>query len=564
MASGVTLPRFTEREKLLYQKLNALSEAVEAKFLAGVSTADLAWPLVAAGNLDMSIYNIIGGRQIWGYVNAAEYDTLEDAAFAAGSGGVVLVPPETTIVSTGAVTLEGSGAAIIGAGPSSVIQLAGGSSAVDLLNCGSGSGVLFANLVLDGNAETGTGSPIGLNLTNVSNVFLHALMFRDFKGSLLKISSGCSNVMMTDCSFDGGAVEQVYITDCTRLAIANMQCVDAGTFALRMESAGAALIEANISNFHSHNAGTGGIKMLGANIPGGVSGASFRGSNIRVTGAGSGNAIELGSPTLALKDVSLIGGEASSAGAKGLSVAAGRGSVGDFTVFKATTTGIDLETSQYVTVHDCTVDGDTTTALGVDGSDCSAMCTMHSTNIRGVTDAIADGPEFHHYNNDGVVGVPGPMGESMAMVTASRPFQPYPWVGDNIVSVIPADTLLPGDVITVKFILHFGLSVGGGVDPGDGYYVALNGVELTRTNVGSISATDEFGVNDLELIVIDDTTARVLRGSTSSEITGLDFTSDQDLAGGNNIDGVSATGNVTIVWWDYRVERRNEWAVPTP
>ena len=124
----VELPTFSDKEIVTPEKLNALVDALNAKFVGGFDASDLQWPLEAEGDLAMGVYNITGARKIWNAINAANYATLQDAVTAAGTGGCVFIPPDTTVTASG-VAITGDGVAIIGAGPSSVIELTSAATA---------------------------------------------------------------------------------------------------------------------------------------------------------------------------------------------------------------------------------------------------------------------------------------------------------------------------------------------------------------------------------------------------------------------------------------------------
>ena len=134
------LPTFTDEELLAAAKLNLMRNAINSKFSA-ITGADLTWPLVAEGNIDFdSQFSIVGLRTFWNIINASEYATFQaaiDAAEAAG-GGCVVIPPATTVVADG-VSIDASSIAIVGCGPSSVLQLTTAASSGYLVRTGTSS-----------------------------------------------------------------------------------------------------------------------------------------------------------------------------------------------------------------------------------------------------------------------------------------------------------------------------------------------------------------------------------------------------------------------------------------
>ena len=67
-----TLPTWVDQEVQSAGKLNLLSAALEAKFAGSIGGADLAWPLVAQGAIDMNGYELLGLKKFWNVFNADE------------------------------------------------------------------------------------------------------------------------------------------------------------------------------------------------------------------------------------------------------------------------------------------------------------------------------------------------------------------------------------------------------------------------------------------------------------------------------------------------------------
>lgn len=430
MSSSVDLPTFEEVEKLLHTKLNAAFQAISAKFLAGVSTSDLAWPITAEGHLNMSIYDITGGRKIWGVVNAASYPTLEDAITAASTGGVVFVPPNTTVSASGEMDLTAL-SAIVGAGPSSVIQFSSG-AASSLLMASGATSLTISNLTLDGNA--GADTVIGFDLQGSTDTILDRVLFRNFSAAALSIGT-CTNVFLNMCRFSGGEAEHIkavktgilYLRGCTSDSAAGIALsVDSGavndTCILCMD-------DVVFSNCDSN-----AIKVLGWGAPGATSPVEVHACNVVVRdSAGATAAVMLGGAADALKYVTWKGGSLDGLTAGGLQVNASGGSISDLVVEDPATFGIDLDLCQYVNVHDCILRGDgVSSTIGIDGSAVGVGCIVHDNSIEGFTTSLDEGSNLTQHDN---LGVTPP-----ATV----------WTGTSSV-VIPAGTVVAGGMLLIDF-----------------------------------------------------------------------------------------------------------------
>lgn len=400
MSTNIDLPNFDEREILLHEKLNAMAQAIVAKFLAGVGSADIAWPLIAEGNLDMSIYEITGGRKIWNYVNAAAYPTFEEAVDAAGIGGVVVVPPDTTVTSSGDVDYSNLGA-IIGAGASSVIQFTSG-AASSLLFATVGTNMLISNVTLDGNAEAGT--IIGVNLSGATESVLSNVWFKNFSSTMLNIVD-CTNVLLDHCHFSGGAAEHVKATAAGLLFMRGCTSDGADGIALHVESSGAGAVNVvMLDDVAFSNCGSNAVKIFGWNAVGAASPAEVYASNVVVSdSAGATAAVLLGGATTdSLRVAVWHGGSIAGSTSGGISVNATAGSISDVVIIEPVTFGIDMDTSQYLNVHDCRLEGDGAgSTVGIDGSGVGVGCMAHHNNITGFTTSISSSANLASDNNNG-------------------------------------------------------------------------------------------------------------------------------------------------------------------
>lgn len=222
----VNIPTFTDGEILTASKLNQLGNAITTKFTGAITGADMAWPLVAQGNIDMNnSYTFDNLRTLWSIVNVNEYDTFSDAVSALPSaGGVLMIPPGTT-VDVENVTIS-KAFAIVGHGKTSVLRLPTNSSAEHMIQTATGlTGIDILNCTLDGNSATGSGTPDAIRLRNVDQVNIHNVWFKNWKGDHLYIGNdgtggnNCSDVFISDCVFEGGSARHIFIEDVAGLVI---------------------------------------------------------------------------------------------------------------------------------------------------------------------------------------------------------------------------------------------------------------------------------------------------------------------------------------------------------
>lgn len=442
MPSSVSLPTFSSREILLYTKLNSAMAAINARFTAGIGAADLQWPVTAEGNLNMSSYNIVGGKQIWKYVNAETYGTT-GTAFAtavsdAGAGGVVLVPPDITIVSDGGVNVTDRGA-IIGSGPSSVLQLTAAASAANLLNASSGTYLLLANLTLDGNSVA---SKIGFDLQGVTGFICHNVWFKNFGGAAFKASTSCDGVYLSNCWFSGGAGNHIYVTHSNDLFLSNIHSTGAADIAVRLESSGASgYIYAMIDGLRVASHTTTALKVLGNTATAGAaSTVSVQGSNVTIEGSSSsGDNVILGTSSNVLQNVMLSNFRVSAGAAGGILVNANGGSINGSIVDNPTTYCVDLDTSQYVQVNNCVLRDGT---IGIDGSGCTAECTGSDNIYDGCTSEVTHGEFFWPYGKNAVrTWIEDADFSFTANAVTTLTFRTF-----------PAYSVKPGDVLEVELV----------------------------------------------------------------------------------------------------------------
>lgn len=524
MPSAVTLPTFSRREKLLYTKLNSAMAAIQARFTAGLGGADIAWPLTAEGNLDMSSYNIVNGRQIWGYVNASSYTTFAAAVAAAGAGGVVVVPPDTTIVSDGGVDYSNLGA-IIGSGPSSVLKLSASASATELLKATAGTYIMLSNLTLDGNSVA---SKLGVDLQGVSQCVLNNVWLKNFGGAAVKVSNSCDGVYLNNVWFSGGAGKHLHVTHSGYLGLVNVVSSSAAGIAIDLEAAGASsYIYAGLNNVQVTGCASTAIKALGVAAPGTANPIEVYGTDVRVTANSGGvDAVILGTASAALHHVTWTGGSITGAAAGGILVNASDGNIGGVTVNDPATYCVDLDVSKYVSVHDCVLRAGT---IGVDGSGCTAECRAQDNIIESCTTGIVHGPYLYASGNTGTVDAEG---TTAWAYTTSITIPETDSATDRITFTIPANTLKVGSILVAELWL---------TGPGVGYSTDGVTFKLNGQSLGSVAGTtlgsQSSGYGKCTLVITGTTTARRYSihsyGSANvvgaADVTGLDITAAQSF-----------------------------------
>ena len=441
MASAISLPTFYEKERLTYQKLNAAMSSINTKFQAGVGSAELTWPMTADGNLDMSIYNITGGRQIWGYVNAAEYDTLDDAIAAAGSGGVVLVPPETTVVANGAV-MTGTGATVIGSGPSSVLKLTADASSGYLLKFDGCSNCLLANLTIDGNGKTGTDQD-GVQFASCSVAHVYNVYFQASSGACLSFSGNNRHVSVMGCFFHDSRnhiaitqAREIVVTGCT-FNTCTGPSVD---IACASGSANTALVLGDCAMVES---GGEFVRFEGYNSIGSVSPGRLWLSNVQMyNGTGATANVLAGTSAAVLEEVHIANCSLRSSNAGALLVNANGGVINGNEIIDPVTYGIDVDTSRYLVVSGNYIYAAT---IGLDMS-AGQSCSVNGNILRSCTTPVAFGGTNHVISNNVGASYGHPYGNVSVHYDGS-----YPSAGTGTITNIniPAGVLKQGSIVRV-------------------------------------------------------------------------------------------------------------------
>lgn len=513
----VTLPTFSKKQILLAEQLNALVAALNAKFSGGFDASDLQWPLEAEGDLAMGAYNITGARKIMGIINAANYPTLQDAVTAAGTGGCVFIPPDTTVTASG-VAFTGDGVAIIGAGPSSEIRLTTDSTDGFILRSATTGqvGFMLANLTLNGNGHTGTGQA-GVILRRVTDVFIHAVTFKDFSGPALQFTNdgsdgnACQRVYLSNCTFSGGDSAGAYhvlandLSDAEIYACVFTNCAD-DTIRLAVGSGTQLMRRIHVRDCDISGGAGSAIYVLG-----GGAAASANQSDIEVNGniistlSGSDPAIVLGTTGGRLLRIGAQHNRAVSAPGDGMSICADYGDVSFNLLYSAVGDGIDLTSSDdlLVAYNDVQNAG----AYGIDAH-LSTDCVANGNRTQGaVTGPIYRAATLRQWANGDTVGVLPVTAYVNATADAGT------GGGDpvDVAVTIPANSLRVGDVLRVRGVL----TGSGTADDGNGYlyYKATGGSDQ------QIASTPlETGTFHVEgtMIIVSATTA-VAMGTAVSD-----------------------------------------------
>jgi parallel beta-helix repeat protein len=426
---SITFPTFVDKEIPSPEKFNDFVQALEAKFTAGLGSAELQWPLLAAGNLSMSTYDITGGRKIWDVVNADEYTTF-NAATVAGAGGVVFIPPNTTLEISGE-SLRGTVSAIIGSGPSSILRVSDAAIGGFLLQnneMGATTAFYVGNLTMDGNSST---NGCGLRLRNVGRAVISNVHFKDFADAAIEITNNGTvgqssrNVQIIGCSFSGGASNHIEVDDCYNLNIQGCIFNDCAMSCIDVDPAGATANAYNINVTGCQFDGAAAsqcIDILGAS---GVAGHTSAYINVcdNTIRNSTGAAIRVGATTKIIQGMTIKGNTVRSA-AGGISVWGTNGVVSGNTLVAVGSTGIDLNESTYVSVTDNIVQADTHT--GIDASDCE-NCFISGNQV------VTSGTAFALADNTNTVQNNTP--NNLSLYTSTRTL------------TIPAGTLKIGDTI---------------------------------------------------------------------------------------------------------------------
>jgi hypothetical protein len=452
----VTLPTFAAKEIVTAEKMNALVAALNSKFAGGFDSADLQWPLEAGGDLAMGTHAITGASQIMKVVNAASYASLQAAITAAGAGGCVFVPPDTTITESN-VSVVNAGVTIIGAGPSSVIMLPTAATAGYLLKSAATGqeGLVIANLTLDGN-ETTAAAQTGLYLEYVSNVYIRNVIFKDFNGMALSLSSGgadgnaCSRVWITDCQFSDGTSHHIFGDDVADLTIRNCIFTDcaADTIHLHADATNKLMQRVRVLNNTITGSVGSAIYAAGGNATSTEKWADVDiiGNTVTMDSGATVPAIVAGISAGMLRRTSVSDNQASAAPAGGISVCSTNGRVSNNNAYSVTGTAINIGISNAVAVSGN--DARTATVCGLDAHD-SVDCTANNNALTGSVPLLASA-SLAQWDNIGVNG----MLPEVGYINRTPVILTEVTTGSGNTITVPAHTFKVGELVKIRSVVE--------------------------------------------------------------------------------------------------------------
>jgi hypothetical protein len=221
---SIVLDRF-DPGVLTADQLNALVDAITAKFNGQIGVSDLSSPLKLPGVLDMQQFEILHLYKLWGAYNLAErastvtLQNVLDTVNSAG-GGVIMLPANyTETVGTGGVTV-GSNTLFVGQGDTSLFTTGGTMTAGMFRNKANGnSGIHFMNLKIDTTAATG-GTQDAVVWTRTVRARFTDVWFTTGRAYAVRLTtdsaaSSCLDTNFFRCRFDvsSPAVGAVIMTD---------------------------------------------------------------------------------------------------------------------------------------------------------------------------------------------------------------------------------------------------------------------------------------------------------------------------------------------------------------
>ena len=465
---SITYPTFADKEIVSPEKLNNFVQAIEAKFSAGLGTAEIQWPLLAGGNLQMGTYEITGARKIFKLVNANEYTTLQQAVTAAGNGGVVFIPPDTTI-STDGVTLVGSDVAIIGAGPSSVIKYTAAPSGPMIQNDSTNvTGFMFANLTLDGNSNAGSEKD-GIYLKYVHDVIIHNVWFQNFSGDAVHLTNSGSagnsprRILISNCHFTAGSSAEkcIFADDVRDLVIRGcvFNAADEEAIYLVPASSSAFIAQVIIGDNIFYNGDTTSIYVAGSGAADSKHAYIQIHDNVIENQDGD-PAIVAGTTGNPLQNSQVSNNiVADNHGGDGIECCIEKGKVQGNQLHDMAADAVDIKASKYLIVsgNHCV----SATNVGVRATD-YGTCVIHDNFVIDCATGIMRSATSRAYANEGAFGVP--------------PYSAFYTEGRTV--TIPANSLRVGDIVKVY--------TGQRASAGTGALsITFNGTEVAGTYSGS-------------------------------------------------------------------------------
>lgn len=273
----ITLTQFSNGV-LTAAQLNALVDAIAAKFNGQVGSGDLASPLRLPGNLDMQQFDILHLYKLWGAYNLAtravgtDFQAVLDAVNSAG-GGVILLPGGTTETVGNVGVTVGANTIIMGEGDSSVFATSGTMGNHMFRNKAAGnSGICFYNCKIDGSGASG-GTFDLVALTQTTRAKCVDVWFNVTRSHGLSLITGAtgSSTTHTDvvrCQFDvSGGTSGLHMTDVQRAKVDDCEFnVTAGSLTAITFTANGATSNCEKLDIHDSTINISGAGTLAAAI----------------------------------------------------------------------------------------------------------------------------------------------------------------------------------------------------------------------------------------------------------------------------------------------------------
>ena len=485
------IPTFVDGEIPPAAKLNQLGDAITNKFGGAITPGDMTWPFVVEGNIDFDrTWGIVGLRQFWNIINVDEYVDFDAAITAAESmdgGACVLIPPSFSIEADN-IDIDASNITIMGCGKSSVLKLTPGASNF-LLRTGSGSlsNITLENLTIDGQG-TGTGSPLGVIVRQVTGFAMRDVHIKNFKGSAVQLthdgtaSHSCIDAQITGTKFTGGLAAHLQVIDIDGLIISDMKSETCATTPIFMEpsAAGGLIKRIKMSNVDIDGPSGVGVTILGASATANDNWSLIDLRDIQVYRAGS-DAFNFGLAAKVLKYATMVGCSAPNATGGGAKVNISEGELCDNFFRSAGGDGIDM-----LATENSVIQGNNVT----DATGAAIVVASEGGNYIG--------------QNPGYVAtiISGSHADASSYTKSDAP-------GDlNWSYTIPAYTLRVGDTLEVEAYASYTHSAGaldfelqiGGVDGGSSGSKSANVDYVVRWKY-IIVALDGAGTNMQKLFV---------------------------------------------------------------
>jgi len=474
---------------------NELMDLLEAKFSGSVGQNDLQWPLLVGGDIDFGqVYGILGLRKLWGIVNAAEYASLDAAVSAAeagsngnGNGGMVMIPPDTTIIANN-VSIDASNVMIVGCGPSSVIKITAASTNPLFTTAATGlSGIVFANLTLDG---TGGGAGcVGVRLRSITRAQMRNVYMTGFTGDFISCTNdgvagnSCVDVTLHNVLCSGGSDSHFFADDISGLYVSRFTSKTAtgNAFEIVPVSSSHLAQDISISDSKFSSGAAKAVRIIGTGGTAIDAHSRIKIANCSVVGM-TGLPFELGNTSTILKDVTLETCTAVGAAGDAVRIAASAGVISGNHLRGAGSDGIDITNSidLWVQGNNC----QDAVAYGIDATS-TTDCTVIGNNLR---DAGTDGinrttsTNLHAYEN---VGDDAPTIGSTFSDGTARTISGSATGDFGFTYTIPAGSLKTGNCLDITFL---GVAQSGGTS-------GAVGVRLNATNVYSwnvVTTTDNY------------------------------------------------------------------------